>query len=94
MVEVLAVLIPMFAFILPILIMFIIYAGVLALAIWFAISLINNQKERNRLLAEISMNMKSKQPNESKEQTDATANTYSESSVSETNGHEELSHED
>ena len=39
---------------LPILFMIIIYLAVLGFIIWFAISLINAQKERNVLLKEIS----------------------------------------
>ena len=39
---------------LPILLMIIIYLAVLGFTIWFAISLINAQKERNVVLKEIS----------------------------------------
>ncbi len=40
--------------IIPFLIMIIIYFGVLGLIIWFAITFINTQKERNAILKEIS----------------------------------------
>lgn len=40
--------------IIPFLIMFIVYFGVLGLVIWFAVTLIKAQKERNIILKEIS----------------------------------------
>ncbi len=40
--------------IIPFLIMFVIYLAVIGLTIWFAISLISAQKERNVVLKEIS----------------------------------------
>ena len=43
-----------FIAIIPILIMFVIYVAVLGFTIWFAISLISAQKERNVVLKEIS----------------------------------------
>ncbi len=43
-----------FIAIIPILIMFVIYLAVLGFTIWFAISLISAQKERNVVLKEIS----------------------------------------
>lgn len=92
--EVLAVLIPMLAFMLPIIVMFVIYAAVLALAIWFVISLLNNQKERNRLLAEISMNIKDKKTDESNQQTGEAANTYTASSLPDSDTPNESVHEE
>ena len=43
-----------FIAIIPFLIMFVIYLAVIGLTIWFAISLISAQKERNVVLKEIS----------------------------------------
>lgn len=43
-----------FIAIIPILIMFVIYLAVLGFTIWFAISLISAQRERNVVLKEIS----------------------------------------
>ncbi|WP_318614494.1 hypothetical protein [Sporosarcina sp. YIM B06819] len=43
-----------FISLIPILIMFVIYLVVIGLTIWFAISLISAQKERNLVLKEIS----------------------------------------
>ncbi|NRD77302.1 hypothetical protein HPT25_07295 [Bacillus sp. BRMEA1] len=40
--------------ILPFILILIIYVGILALTIWFAVSLIKAQKERNIILKEIS----------------------------------------
>lgn len=40
--------------IIPLLLLIIIYLAVLGFIIWFAISLINTQKERNGILKEIS----------------------------------------
>ncbi|MFE8698399.1 hypothetical protein ACFYKT_19005 [Cytobacillus sp. FJAT-53684] len=44
----------MFSSILPFLFMIVIYFGVLGFTIWFAVSLIKAQKERNVILKEIA----------------------------------------
>lgn len=66
--EAIAVFISLALFILPIFIMIIVYVAVLALIIWFIISFLRNQKERNSLLAEISESLKKDKPTDIPEQ--------------------------
>lgn len=73
--EILAIMIPLLTFIIPMFIMLIIYAAVLALVIWFIITFLNNQKERNRLLADISMQLKQQNKPESEESATGKAET-------------------
>src|SRR5699024_641431 len=68
--EAIAVFISLALFILPIFVMIIVYVAVLALIIWFIISFLRNQKERNSLLAEISKSLKKDKPTDLSEQAD------------------------
>jgi len=50
--------------------MIIVYVAVLALIIWFIISFLRNQKERNSLLADINESLKKDKPTDLPEQAD------------------------
>ncbi|GAA0598460.1 hypothetical protein GCM10009001_13260 [Virgibacillus siamensis] len=49
--------IPVMAAFIPIIIMFLLYIGILALIVWFAVTFIKTQKERNSILQSISDKM-------------------------------------
>ena len=74
--EFLLVLLPMVVIFIPIFIVFVVYAAVIALAIWFIITFLNNQKVRNQLLAEISSQLKQKETSNDKEEVEEFQNDF------------------
>lgn len=54
MLEAIAILPIIFSFIIPIFFFIVIYGGIIALIVWFIISFLKTQKERNQILQEIS----------------------------------------